>query len=126
MRSPAALSWARRHASLDDEAGCAAIHLLAEIADRSDAQQLRALLEASQASEDGFIYSQCSLVDGLARLRDEGSVMATGELYAHTVYAYLRRRCTRALSELTVDFGTKVAPQALYDCEPETRSIAHS
>jgi len=124
LRSPKALAWARTTASLDDEGGLAAVHLLAELAEATDLPRVRSLLEAAVAGGNDYMYAQCALVDGIGRLSDQASLGLIKTLFDETVYSYLRRRCVRALSLIEENFATTRAPECLYDCEAETRAIA--
>jgi len=124
LRSPKALAWARTTASLDDEGGLAAVHLLAELAEATDLPQVRWLLDSAVAGGNDFMYTQCALVDGIGRLADQASLDLLETLFEETVYSYLRRRCVKALSVIEENFATTRAPECLYDCEAETRAIA--
>jgi len=126
LRSPESLAWARATASLDSEAGLSAIHLLAERGQEVDLLQLRLLLDAAVAAGNyhTYMYAQCSLVEGIGRLDDRASVGVIRTLFDEAVYSWLRERCARVLSLIDGDFAATRAIECLYDCEPETRSIA--
>ncbi|MGH7869032.1 MAG: HEAT repeat domain-containing protein, partial [Candidatus Dormibacteraceae bacterium] len=124
LTSPRALEWARSMASMTEEGGLAAIHLLANISVPEDLPLLRELLSSAVAEGNDSIHTQCSLVEGLGRLGDIASIAQIEALFDATVYSYLRGRCARALSAISDDFMARRATECLYDCESGTRLIA--
>lgn len=124
LRSPRALAWARANTALDGYAGSVALSLIADIAETSDAPWLLELLVEAVARGNGYLYEQCDLVDGLARLGNVVSIATVEEIFDNTVYSRLRERCAAALSSLAADFADERAVECLDDCESETRAIA--
>ncbi|WP_433721994.1 hypothetical protein ACQP0C_20185 [Nocardia sp. CA-129566] len=49
-----------------------------------------------------YIYAQCDLVDGLARLGHVAGIGLIEEIYEGTVYSYLRARCAAALARIAL------------------------
>ncbi|MFE3259289.1 hypothetical protein ACFXPS_24670 [Nocardia sp. NPDC059091] len=124
LRSPRALVWARAHADLDSSIGGAALSLLTDIGEKSDAPRLFDYLEAAHGGGNDYIYDQCSLVDVLARLDYVPAVPVVEAIFDSTVYSYLRIRCAEALSRLSAEFPRGRAVECLTDCEERTREIA--
>ncbi|WP_433566520.1 hypothetical protein ACQP1O_15740 [Nocardia sp. CA-151230] len=124
LRSPRASAWARAHADLNSSIGGAALSLLTDIAEKSDAPRLFDCLEATRGGGDDYIYDQCSLVDALGRLDHVPAVPVVEAIFDSTVYSYLRIRCAEALSRLSTDFPRGRAIECLTDCEERTREIA--
>ncbi|MEU7634205.1 hypothetical protein AB0C34_30250 [Nocardia sp. NPDC049220] len=124
LRSPRALAWARANTALDGDAGWVALSLIADIAETPDAPRLLELLVEAVARGNGYIYEQCDLVDGLARLGDVASIATVEEIFDNTVYSRLREQCAAALSRLAADFADERAVECLDDCESDTRAIA--
>lgn len=86
MSSPASLRWARSAAGSDGNLAAPAISILSAHGMADDVGQLRDLLPL--ADEDGWIYVQCHLVEGLHRLTDTAGVPAIERLYRTTPYSY--------------------------------------
>ncbi|MGW5110398.1 hypothetical protein [Nocardia sp. NPDC004123] len=104
LRSPRALVWARAHAGLDGSIGSAALSLLTDIGEKSDAPRLFDHLEAAHGGGNDYIYDQCSLVDALTRLDHVPAVPVAEAIFDSTVHSYLRIRCAEALSRLSTEF----------------------
>lgn len=126
LRSPRALAlaWARAHADLDGSIGSAALSLLTDIGEKSDAPRLFDHLEAAHGGGNDYIYDQCSLVDALTRLDHVPAVPVVEAIFDSTVYSYLRIRCAEALSRLSAEFPRGRAVECLTDCEEQIRAIA--
>lgn len=124
LNSPGALAWARTNATLDGDAGPAAISMIADRGETGDAAMLFELLADAFERGDEYIYAQCDLVDGIARLGHVAGIGLIDEIYAGTVYSYLRARCAAALARLAPDFAEHRAVECLDDCEAETRVLA--
>jgi hypothetical protein len=124
LNSPRARAWARANAALDSGTGPTAIAMITDLAETADTARLFELLVDAFERGNDYIYAQCDLVDGLARLGHVGGIGTIEEIFEGTVYSRLRTRCADALARLSPDFAEHQAIECLYDCESETRAIA--
>ncbi|MFE3193957.1 hypothetical protein ACFXHA_33485 [Nocardia sp. NPDC059240] len=123
LRSPRALAWARANAGMDTDFAFQALSLLCEIGEGSDAARLSDYLVGTRTASDDDIYAQCTLVSGLTRLAYAPAVPMFESLFDTTVYSYLRERCARGLSLLSMSFAHDRAFECLTDAESGIRAI---
>lgn len=112
------LPVARAWFGLPDARGDAAEGILATHAEAEDVPRLR---EPLSLADD--VYSQCNLVDALARVPQGGPYPELHTLFAEASYSYLRRRVTRAMAAANPSFAETFATECLWDCEGETQEI---
>lgn len=122
LRTPRARDWGLRHADPSTDVGSTALAAWANNAGPGDAPRLLDFLTAAVDRDD--LYTQCTVVDGLARTDHVAAVPVIVGIFDRTVYSYLRTRCVVALSRLAPDFRDEQALECLDDCEPATRAIA--
>ncbi|MFJ2192405.1 HEAT repeat domain-containing protein [Kitasatospora sp. NPDC087861] len=129
MRGPEVLTHARRWADpatggADSALGEAAVKLLADAGEPSDAPLvvagLRRWISVRGVSGTGL----GSLVDGAGRLVAADAVPVLRHIYGEAASSELRGRAARALAVTDVHFPEGPAVECLWDCEESTRELA--
>jgi len=108
--------WARRRK---------AAGILATWAEGDDLEHARhALARELELGLDGDMYVVCSLAEALGRYPGHGPFDELSRAYDEIPYSYGRRFVVSALAHTDPTFAGDVAVDCLWDCEPETRSLA--
>ncbi|GAB2739062.1 hypothetical protein GCM10010442_69590 [Kitasatospora kifunensis] len=129
MRGPRALARARRWADpatggADSALGEAAVALLADIGEPSDAPTVVAGLR-QWVQVHGVRGAQLGgLVDGVGRLAAAGAAPILRHIYSESASSDLRGRAARALAVTDRYFACGTAVECLWDCEEATRELA--
>ncbi|WP_327070213.1 HEAT repeat domain-containing protein [Kitasatospora sp. NBC_01302] len=129
MRGPRALARARRWADpatggADSALGEAAVLLLADIGEPSDAPAVVAglrrwvLVHGVRGAQLG------GLVDGVGRLAAAGAAPILRHIYGEAASSDLRGRAAQALAATDRYFACGTAVECLWDCEESTRELA--
>jgi hypothetical protein len=108
--------WARRRK---------AAGILATWAEGDDLEHARhALARELELGLDADMYVVCSLAEALGRYPGHGPFDELSRAYEQIPYSYGRRFVVSALAHTDPTFAGDVAVDCLWDCEPETRSLA--
>lgn len=108
--------WARRRK---------AAGILATWAEGEDLEHARrALARELELGLEGDIYVVCSLAEALGRYAGHGPFQELSQAYEEIPYSYGRRFVVSALAKTDPTFAGDVAVDCLWDCEPETRTLA--